>query len=178
MTKTEKTAAIEALKEKLDTATSFYLTDSSTLTVAQVNKLRKLCFDSGIEMHVVKNTLVRKAMESFSEDRNYAALYDALHGPTAIMFSESAKAPAKLIKSFRKDHERPVLKAAYVDTSVFMGDDQVEVLIQLKSKEELVGEVIMLLQSPARNVISALQSGGQTIAGLVKALEERAAAAQ
>ncbi len=178
MTKTEKTAAIEALKEKLDTATSFYLTDSSTLTVAQVNKLRKLCFDSGIEMHVVKNTLVRKAMESFSEDRNYAALYDALHGPTAIMFSESAKAPAKLIKNFRKDHERPVLKAAYVDTSVFMGDDQVEVLIQLKSKEELVGEVIMLLQSPARNVISALQSGGQTIAGLVKALEERAAAAQ
>ena len=178
MTKTEKSAIIEALKEKLDTASNFYLTDSSTLTVAQINKLRKLCFDSGIEMQVVKNTFVRKAMESFSDDRNYAALYEALHGPTAIMFSESAKAPAKLIKEFRRDHKRPVLKAAYVDASIFMGDDQVEVLIKLKSKEELLGEVIMLLQSPARNVISALQSGGQTIAGLVKALEERAAAQQ
>lgn len=178
MTKTEKTAAIEALREKLETANNFYVTDSSTLTVAQVNKLRRLCFDKGIELHVVKNTLVRKAMESFSEDRNYAALYDALHGPTAIMFSESAKAPAKLIKDFRKEHERPVLKAAYIDSSVFLGDDQIETLVKLKSKEELIGEVIMLLQSPARNVISALQSGGQTIAGLVKALEERGAAAQ
>ena len=176
MTKTDKTAAIEALKEKLETANNFYLTDSSTLTVAQVNKLRKLCYDNGIELQVVKNTLVRKAMDSFSEDRNYTALYDALHGPPAIMFSESAKAPAKLIKDFRKDHARPLLKAAYVDTSVFMGDDQIEVLVKLKSKEELVGEVIMLLQSPARNVISALLSGGQTIAGLVKALEERGGA--
>ncbi len=178
MTKTEKTAAIEALKEKLETATSFYLTDSSTLTVAQINKLRKLCFESGVEMHVVKNTLARKAMDSFSEDRNYAALYEALHGPTTIMFSESAKAPAKLIKDFRKSFERPLLKAAYVDSSVFIGDDQVEVLLKLKSKEELIGEVVMLLQSPARNVISALLSGGQTIAGLVKALEERGEAAK
>ncbi|HRF38172.1 MAG: 50S ribosomal protein L10 [Saprospiraceae bacterium] len=178
MTKADKTAAIEALKEKLETANNFYLTDSSTLTVGQVNKLRKLCYDNGIELHVVKNTLVRKAMDSFSEDRNYAALYDALHGPTAIMFSESAKAPATLIKQFRKDHERPVLKAAYIDASVFMGDEQIEVLVKLKSKEELLGEVVMLLQSPARNVISALQSGGQTIAGLVKALEERGGAAQ
>lgn len=178
MTKTQKTDAIEALREKLETATSFYLTDSSTLTVAQVNKLRRLCNEGNIELQVVKNTLARKAMETFSDDRNFAALYDSLHGPTAIMFSESAKAPAKLIKDFRKTHERPLLKAAYIDSSVFVGDDQIEILIKLKSKEELVGEVLMLLQSPARNVISALLSGGQTIAGLVKALEERGEAAQ
>lgn len=176
MTKTEKTAAIEALRQKLEHATSFYLTDSSTMTVAQINKLRKLCFDNGVEMHVVKNTLARKAMDTFPAERNYASIYDALHGPTTIMFAESAKTPAKLIKDFRKDSERPILKAAYVDASVFMGDDQIETLLKLKSREELLGEVIMLLQSPARNVISALQSGGQTIAGLVKALEERAAA--
>ena len=178
MTKSEKTTAIEALKEKLETANSFYLTDSSTLTVAQVNKLRKVCYDNGIELHVVKNTLARKAMESFDDDRNFAPLYDVLHGPTSIMFSESAKAPATIIKDFRKTHERPLLKAAYIDTGVFIGDDQIEVLVKLKSKEELVGEIIMLLQSPAKNVISALQSGGQTISGLLKALEERGGAAQ
>ncbi len=176
MTKSEKTAAIEALRKKLESATSFYLTDSSTMTVAQVNKLRRLCFDNGVEMHVVKNTLARKAMDTFPTERNYASIYEVLHGPTTIMFAESAKTPAKLIKEFRKDSERPILKAAYVDASVFIGDDQIEALLKLKSREELLGEVIMLLQSPARNVISALQSGGQTIAGLVKALEERAAA--
>jgi large subunit ribosomal protein L10 len=173
MTKTEKTAAIEALKEKFDQASNFYLTDSSTLTVAQINKLRRLCFQNGVEMHVVKNTLARKAMDALPAERNYQALYDALHGPTTLMFAESVKTTAKLIKEFRKDSERPILKAAYVDSSVFLGDDQLEALLKLKSKEELVGEVLMLLQSPARNVISAMLSGGQTIAGIVKALEER-----
>lgn len=173
MTKTEKTAAIEALKEKFDQATNFYITDSSTLTVAQINKLRRLCFQNGVEMHVVKNTLARKAMDALPAERNYPALYDALHGPTTLMFAESVKTTAKLIKEFRKDSERPILKAAYIDSSVFLGDDQLEVLLKLKSKEELVGEVLMLLQSPARNVVSALLSGGQTIAGIVKALEER-----
>ncbi len=173
MTKTEKTAAIEALKEKFDQASNFYITDSSTLTVAQINKLRRLCFQNGVEMHVVKNTLARKAMDALPAERNYPALYDALHGPTTLMFAESVKTTAKLIKEFRKDSERPILKAAYIDSSVFLGDDQLEVLLKLKSKEELVGEVLMLLQSPARNVVSALLSGGQTIAGIVKALEER-----
>ena len=174
MTKSEKVAVVDELKEKFENATSFYITDSSTLTVAKVNDLRGLCFEKGVEMRVVKNTLVRKALESFPEERNYADLYDSLKGPTALMFSETANAPAKLIEEFRKgDIERPVLKAAYIDTSVYVGDEQLKSLAALKSKEELVGDIIGLLQSPAKNVISALKSGGSTIAGILKTLEER-----
>lgn len=175
MTRTEKATAIEALKEKFEANAYFYLTDSSTLTVEQVNNFRRLCFEKGIEMKVVKNTLTRKALEAGAEDKNYAGLYEALKGQTAILFTEVANAPAKVLKDFRKENDRPLLKAAYIDTDVFMGDDQIEVLAKLKSKEDLLGEVITLLQSPAKNVISALSSGGQTLSGLLKALEERAA---
>jgi len=173
MKKQDKSVLIEELKEKFGQNPNFYLADSSALTVAQINNFRRICFEKGIEVLVVKNTLARKAMESFDESKNFASLYDSLHGPTTLLFAETAKLPAQVIKEFRKNAEKPVLKAAYVDTSIFVGDDQLEALINLKSKEELVGEIIGLLQSPAKNVISALKSGGSTIAGLVKTLQER-----
>jgi len=173
MTKAEKTATIEALKEKFSSTEFFYLTDSSTLTVEEVNKFRGLCYEKGIEMRVIKNTLARKALESLPEDKGYEGLYESLKGPTAILFTEVANSPAKVLKEFRKTAEKPVLKAAYIDTAVYVGDDQIDPLTKLKSKEDLLGEVITLLQSPAKNLISALQSGGATISGLLKALEER-----
>jgi large subunit ribosomal protein L10 len=173
MTKAEKTAAIEELKEKFANSEFFYLTDASTLTVEQVNKLRGMLFEKGIQMQVVKNTLARKALEAMPEERNYAELFDALKGPTALMFTEVANAPARVIKEFRDKNERPLIKAAYIDTAVYKGDDQLDSLAKLKSKEELLGEIIGLLQSPMANVLGSLQSGGQTIMGLLKALEER-----
>lgn len=173
MTKAEKTATIEALKEKFSSTEFFYLTDSSTLTVEEVNKFRGLCYEKGIEMRVIKNTLARKALESLPEDKGYEGLYESLKGPTAVLFTEVANSPAKVLKEFRKTAEKPVLKAAYIDTAVYVGDDQIDPLTKLKSKEDLLGEVITLLQSPAKNLISALQSGGATISGLLKALEER-----
>lgn len=174
MTRSEKSQAIEDLKAKLASAEYFYLTDSSELTVAQVNKLRGLCYEAGVEMKVVKNTLARKAMESLQEGKALDGLYDSLKGPTAIMFSETGNAPAKLIKEFREQHHKPVLKAAYIDSDIFVGDDQLDVLKSLKSKEELIGDVIVLLQSPMKNVLGSLQSGGNKLSGLLKALEERA----
>lgn len=175
MTKENKVKVIAELKEKFSEASHFYITDSSELNVEQVNKLRGLCFEKDIEMRVVKNTLVQKALESIEGDQ-YNDLYSTLKGPTSLMFSEVANAPAKVIEAFRDGGkvEKPILKAAYIDSSIFLGDDAVKTLAALKSKEELIGDVIMLLQSPAKNVISALKSGGSTIAGLVKALEERA----
>lgn len=173
MTKAEKTQLIEDLKVKFETSEYFYVTDSSFLSVEQVNNLRRKFYEKGIEMKVVKNTLVRKALEAFPEDRNFSGIYEALKGPTSILFTEVANAPAKVLKEFRESHDKPVLKAAYIDTDVFFGDDQIGVLAKLKSKEDLLAEVIGLLQSPPKTVISALQSGGQTISGLLKALEER-----
>ena len=173
MTKAEKTATIEALKEKFSSTEFFYLTDSSTLTVEEVNKFRGLCYEKGIEMRVIKNTLARKALESLPEEKGYEGLYESLKGPTAVLFTEVANSPAKVLKEFRKTAEKPVLKAAYIDTAVYVGDDQIDSLTKLKSKADLLGEVITLLQSPAKNLISALQSGGATISGLLKALEER-----
>lgn len=173
MTREEKTLIIEELKEKFEQSPFFYITDSSSLSVEVINKLRRVLFEKGIEMRVVKNTLVKKALASASEDKNYGALVDALEGPTALMFTDVANSPARVIKEFRKDKDRPFIKAAYIDSAVFMGDDQIDILAKLKSKEELIGEIIGLLQSPARNVISALQSGGNTLMGLLKTLEER-----
>ncbi len=174
MTRSEKTAAIEQLKDKFENNQYFYLTDSSALTVEQVNDLRGQCFEKGIEMKVIKNTLAVKALESFDESRNFAPLIEALKGPTTLMLCETANVPAKVIKEFRKSHDKPVLKAAYIDTDVFIGDENVDTLSALKSKEELIADVILLLESPMKNVIGSLNSGEQTIAGLVKALEERA----
>jgi len=173
MTRDDKKQMVELLKDKFTNSSNFYITDSSALTVAEVNKLRGLCFEKGVELKVVKNTLVKKAMEAVGEDGRYDELYGALKGPTSLMFTEVSNSPAKIIEEFRKGHEKPILKAAYIDSSIYLGDESVKELAALKSKEELIGDVIMLLQSPAKNLISALQSGGQTISGLLKALEQR-----
>ena len=174
MTKSEKAAVIEQLKQDFSEHDFFYITDASTMTVEDVNALRGKFFEQDIQMKVVKNTLAIKALEAADASKGYEALYDSLKGPSALVFTKTANAPAKVIKEFRKGgKERPVLKAAYIDSSVYIGDDQLKALSELKSKEELLGEIITLLQSPAKNVISALKSGGSTIAGLLKALEER-----
>lgn len=173
MTRAEKADAIEELKGKFEHTQFFYITDASTLSVEKINMFRKLCFEKDIEMKVVKNTLAIKALETYPEDRGYAPLKDALKGPSAILFTQTANLPAKLLKQFRAENEKPVLKAAYIDSDIYFGDDQIEVLVNLKSKEDLLGEIVTILQSPAKNVISALKSGGQTIAGLIKTLSER-----
>jgi len=126
-------------------------------------------------MQVVKNTLARKALEAIADEKDTTELHGSLKGPSAIMFTDVAKAPATIIKEFRKKHEKPVLKAAYIDSAIYIGDDQLEALSNIKSKEELVGDIILLLQSPIKNVVGSLQSGGNTISGLLKALESRTA---
>lgn len=173
MTKEQKNEAIEVLKEKFNQYNNFYITNTEALSVAQVNKLRKICFDKKVEMKVAKNTLIRKALEGIDAAR-YSGVFDSLNGVTALLFSEDAKEPAMIISSFRTDTktEKPVLKAAFIDMDVFVGNDQLEALKTLKSKNELIGEIIGLLQSPAKNVISGLNAGGK-LASLIKALEDR-----
>lgn len=173
MKRQDKADIIEDLKVQFEKYSFFYVTDSSALTVGQVNELRRQCHEKDITLRVLKNTLIKKALEDAPEEKNFAPLFDSLKGPTAIMFTETSNAPAKLISEFRKTYDKPVLKAAYIDTDVFVGDDQIKVLKDLKSKEDLLGEVILLLQSPMKNVIGALQSGQNTLAGLVKTLSER-----
>ena len=136
MTRQEKTAVIEELKGKFAEAPFFYVADSSAMTVEQINKLRKLFYEKGIEMKVVKNTLARKALEDAPEEKNFMALFDSLKGPTALLFTDVANLPAKIIKAFRKDGNRPYIKAAYIDTAVFIGDEQLDALAKLKSKED------------------------------------------
>lgn len=176
MTKEQKNEVIEALKGKFSQYTNFYVADTESLTVEQVGKLRRACFSKNVEMKVAKNTLIKKALEAI-DDEKYAGVYDSLHKVTALMFSENPKEPAIIISSFRKDSntEKPVLKAAFIDGSVYAGDDQLKTLTTLKSKTDLIGEVIGLLQSPAKNVISALNAGNK-LASLIKALEAKAKA--
>ena len=176
MNKDQKNEVIEVLKGKFSQYNNFYVTNTESLTVEQVGKLRRICFNKQVEMKVAKNTLIKKALESLDNER-YANVYDSLHGVTALMFSENAKDPALIISDFRRESkgEKPVLKAAFIDGDVFAGDDQLNALTTLKSKQDLIGEVISLLQSPAKNVMSALNAGN-TLAGLVKALEEKAQA--
>ena len=171
MNKEEKHDLVLALTEQMKEYGNFYITDTSDLTVAKINDIRRKCFDSDIKMQVAKNSLIKKAMEAAGGD--YAGIYDVLKGSSSILFSKSATAPAKLIKQMRKGGDKPILKAAYIDSSIFIGDNQIDTLIKLKSKEQLIGEIIGLLQSPAKNVVSALQSGGTIIAGVVKTLQER-----
>ena len=171
MNKEEKYDLVLALTEQMKEFGNFYITDTSNLTVAKINHIRRQCFESDITMQVAKNSLIKKAMDNIEGD--FAPLYDVLKGSSSILFSKSATAPAKLIKQLRKKGEKPILKAAYIDSSIFVGDNQLDTLINLKSKEQLVGEIIGLLQSPAKNVISALQSGGNILAGVVKTLQER-----
>ncbi|MCZ2100842.1 MAG: 50S ribosomal protein L10 [Chitinophagales bacterium] len=173
MTRTDKGLLIQELKEKFDNSSYFYVTDASSLTVEKINKLRRICFEKGVEIKTIKNTLAIKAMDEQADTKNFKAIFGAFKGQSTVLFSEDGKLPAIIIKDFRGKDERPILKAAYIDSDVFFGDDQLEILSKLKSKNELIGDVIALLQSPAKNVISGLKSGGSTIAGLLKTLEER-----
>jgi large subunit ribosomal protein L10 len=171
MTREEKSRVIEDLTAQLAGTNVVYVADISGLDAESTSNLRRACFKADIRLEVVKNTLLEKAMET--SDNNYGELPSILKGSTSIMISENGNAPAKIIKEFRKKSDKPVLKGAYIHEAVFIGDNQLDALVSLKSKEEVVGEIIGLLQSPAKNVISALKSGGGIIAGLVKTLSER-----
>jgi large subunit ribosomal protein L10 len=157
MTKEQKNEVIEVLKGKFTQYNNFYITDTESLSVEQVGKLRRACFDKNVEMKVAKNTLIKKALESLDAER-YTGVFDALHKVTALMFSENPKEPAMIISSFRKasNGEKPVLKAAFINGDIYSGDNQLKALTQIKTKNELIGEVIGLLQSPAKRVIAAL----------------------
>ncbi|MFN6178242.1 MAG: 50S ribosomal protein L10 [Flavobacteriales bacterium] len=174
-TRTEKAQAIEVLVEEIKASNVLYLADTSSMDAEATSNLRRACNKAGIRMKVVKNTLLRKAMERV-EGRDYTGLMPSLKGQTSILFADKGNAPAKLIKDFRKkDQTKPALKSAWIDEAVFVGDDQLVMLSNLKGKEELIGDIIALLQSPIKNVVSGLQgSGAHKIAGLVKALEARA----
>jgi large subunit ribosomal protein L10 len=172
MTREEKNNAIEALVSQLSESKVVYLADIAGLNAEKTSQLRKLCYSKGISLSVVKNTLLAKAMER--SDKDFGELSDVLKGSTSMMLSETGNAPARVIKDFSKKAKIPVLKGAWIDEAVFIGADHLESLTTLKSKEELIGDIIMLLQSPAKNVISALQSGGNKLSGIVKTLSERA----
>ena len=171
MKKEQKVKEIQDLTERLSLVKNLYLTDIAGLNAVQTTALRRACFKANIKLSVVKNTLLAKAMEASEKD--FGNLHEVLKGNTSLMFSELGNTPAKLIKTFRKKFEKPVLKGAYIEEAIYIGDDQIDVLESIKSKEELIGEVITLLQSPAKNVISALQSGKSNISGILKTLSER-----
>jgi large subunit ribosomal protein L10 len=173
MTKQEKVQAIEDLTAQLAENQNIYLTDVSDLDALTTSNLRRACFKAGVKLTVVKNTLLTKAMGA--SDKDFGDLTGVLKGNTAMMFSESANGPAKVIKDFRKKSDRPILKGAYIEEAVYLGDDQIEALVNIKSKDELIGEIITLLQSPAKNVVSALQSSGGALAGIIKTLAEKEA---
>ncbi len=173
MTREEKEIIVNELSEKFANTNYFYITDASTMSVASINQFRRMCFDRGLEYKVYKNTLIQKALETLEADTT--ALEDVLKGASGILFStESGNAPAKLIKDFRKKGSTlPLLKGAYIDAGLFIGEDQLDALSKIKSKNELIGDIISLLQSPAKNVVSALQSSGGKLAGILKTLSEK-----
>jgi large subunit ribosomal protein L10 len=171
MTRDEKKKVIDNLAQKINESKHFYLADISSLNSVDTSSLRRKCFEKDIRLVVVKNTLLQKALEKC--EGNYTEIFDVLNNSTSIMFSEVGNAPAKLIKEFRKKNEKPVLKAAYVEECIYVGDHLLDTLSSIKSKEELIGDIIVLLQSPAKNVISALQSGGQTLTGILKTLSDK-----
>lgn len=172
MTREEKAKYIDDLTAELANAGIFYLADTSNLTVDVINNLRRKCFQSNVTLKVVKNTLLEKAFERV-EGIDYGLLSTVLSGPTSIMFSEVGNVPAKIIQEFRKKSDKPVLKGAFIEEAVFVGDNNLETLANIKSKDQLIGDIVGLLQSPAKNVISALKGQGGKIAGILKTLEER-----
>ena len=171
MTREEKSQVIENLTTQLGENTNIYLADISGLDAGTTSNLRRACFKAGVKLAVVKNTLLAKAMDA--SDKEFAELPEVLKGNTALMLSETGNAPAKVIKEFRKKSEKPLLKGAFIEEAIYVGDDQLESLVNIKSREELIGEIVGLLQSPAKNVISALKSGGGTLAGIIKTLSEK-----
>ena len=171
MRRAEKESIIEDLREQIENASHFYLTDISNLNAADTSNLRRKCFEKEIELVVVKNTLLRQALEK--SEGKFDELYDILKDSTSIMFCETGNIPAKLIKNFRKDKDRPLLKAAFVEESIYLGDEQLDMLSSLKSKNELIADVLALLQSPMTNLLSAMQSGGNNMAGALKTLAEK-----
>lgn len=171
MTREEKSQVIEALTAELAQSSNFYLTDLSGLDAVMTSSLRRACFKANVKLSVVKNTLLEKAMEASEKD--FGELPSTLKGNTSVMYSEIGNAPAKVIKAFRKKSQKPFLKGAYIEEAIYIGDDQLDLLVDIKSKEELIGEIIGLLQSPAKNVVSALQSSGGKLSGIIKTLSQK-----
>ncbi|MGS2724970.1 50S ribosomal protein L10 [Psychroserpens sp. BH13MA-6] len=171
MTREEKSQVIEELTAQLADNTNIYLADISGLNAGNTSDLRRACFKANVKLNVVKNTLLTKAMEA--SERDFGDLPSVLKGNTSVMYSETGNAPAKVIKNFRKKSDKPLLKGAFIEEAIYIGDDQLDMLVDIKSKEELIGEIVTLLQSPAKNVISALKSGGGTLAGIIKTLSEK-----
>jgi large subunit ribosomal protein L10 len=171
MTREQKANVIQDLTATLGENSTIYLADISGLNASDTSNLRRACFKANISMSVVKNTLLAKAMQA--SDKDFGELPDLLKGNTSIMLAEVANAPAKVIENFRKKSDKPVLKGAYIEQAIYVGDDKINALCNIKSKEEMIGDIIGLLQSPAKNVISALQSGGGKLAGILKTLSER-----
>jgi len=172
MTREEKSKYIDDLVAEINASSVFYIADTAELTVDTINAIRRRCFQSNIRLRVVKNALLEKAMDRV-EGKNFGDLRQTLKGGTSIMFSEVGNAPARLIQEFRKKSDKPILKGAYIDEAIFIGDAQLATLESLKSREELIGDIIGLLQSPAKNVISGLKGAGSKIAGILKTLEEK-----
>ncbi|MGC6479408.1 MAG: 50S ribosomal protein L10 [Flavobacteriaceae bacterium] len=173
MTREEKAQVIQDLTAEISDAKTLYLTDIQGLDAAQTTALRRACHKAGIKLSVVKNTLLSKAMEA--SDKDFGELQSVLKGNTSLMFSEAGNTPAKLIKDFRKKSEKPLLKGAFIEEAIYIGDDQIDALVAIKSREELIGEIIQLLQSPAKNVVSGLKSGGGKLAGILQTLAEKEA---
>ena len=171
MTREEKSLVIEELTAELANNANIYLTDISGLNAGSTSNLRQACFKAGVRLAVVKNTLLEKAMEA--SDKDFGELPAVLKGNTSVMYSETGNAPAKIIKAFRKKSDRPLLKGAFIEHAIYIGDEQLDALVDIKSKEEMIGEIIGLLQSPAKNVISALKSSGGKLAGILKTLSDK-----
>ena len=171
MTREEKSKAITEITDVLSQNEIIYLTDISGLNSIETSNLRRLCFKSGVKLEVMKNTLLEKAMTA--SDKEFGDLLDTLKGNTSVMVADVGNAPAKVIKDFRKKSDKPILKGAIIESDIYLGDDQLELLANIKSKEEIIGEIILLLQSPAKNVISALKSSGNKLSGIIKTLSER-----
>jgi large subunit ribosomal protein L10 len=170
-TREEKERIVELLQDRFDESANFYLADMSQLSVNDTNTFRKRCYEEGIHVQVVKNNLIKKALENANITDE--SLHEVIKGPSSVLFAENINAPAKLIKEFRKTHDRPLLKGAYVEETLYVGDDQLDTLAALKSKEELIGDVVGILQSPAQNVLSALQSGSNKLSGILKTLGDQ-----
>ena len=171
MTREEKSLVIEELTAQLAENNNIYLADISGLDAGNTSDLRRACFKANVKLAVVKNTLLAKAMEA--SDKEFGELSSVLKGNTSVMYAETGNAPAKVIKAFRKKSDKPLLKGAFIEEAIYIGDEQLDALVDIKSREELIGDIIALLQSPAKNVVSALQSGGGKLAGILKTLSEK-----